>query len=568
MKKRFISLLLLVALLALTFSVAQAQTYRFQVKYEEATIFIQSDGTARVEYNIDFVNDPSADPIDFVDIGVPNDDYELSSVSADVNGTPITDIETSPYVSPGVALGLGSNAIQPGQSGRVHVVIGVVRNMLHPGTADESEPYASFNFQPNYFGSEFVNGQTEMVVNLVLPPGMNDQEPRYFEPRGWPEAPEPAEAGIDNENRVYYTWYSTRASASKAYTFGAAFPACLVPESAVVAPPPASINISDDAGDTLCCVGIGLAFAGFFGLTMYSSIWGARKRRMQYMPPRVAIEGNGIKRGLTSVEAAVLLEQPLDKIMTMILFSVIKKGAAMVVTKEPLKLEITEPLPDDLHSYEKEFLEAMAPGKKPGETRKALQEMMVNLIKSLTAKMKGFSHKETVAYYQDIMRRAWEQVEGAETPEVKMEKFDEYMGWTMLDKRWDDRTRDTFGRPTGPVFAPWWWGRYDPVFRTPGTFTPGANPTPSIPSGSSGGRTIQLPNLPGSDFAASAVGGIQSFAGGIIGDLTSFTGGVTNRTNPIPRTSSYSGRSGGGGRSCACACACAGCACACAGGGR
>ena len=40
---------------------------------------------------------------------------------------------------------------------------------------------------------------------------------------------------------------------------------------------------------------------------------------------------------------------------------------------------------------------------------------MVGLVKSVSQKMKGFSHKET-AYYEDIMRRAWEQVETAETP--------------------------------------------------------------------------------------------------------------------------------------------------------
>jgi hypothetical protein len=38
--------------------------------------------------------------------------------------------------------------------------------------------------------------------------------------------------------------------------------------------------------------------------------------------------GHGIKRGLTAVEAGILMEQPMDKIMTMILFGTIKKNAA------------------------------------------------------------------------------------------------------------------------------------------------------------------------------------------------------------------------------------------------
>ena len=56
-----------------------------------------------------------------------------------------------------------------------------------------------------------------------------------------------------------------------------------------------------------------------------------KKRKLQYLPPKVSIEGHGIKRGLTAVEAAMLLEQPLDKVLTMILFAVVKKGAAEVV---------------------------------------------------------------------------------------------------------------------------------------------------------------------------------------------------------------------------------------------
>jgi len=39
------------------------------------------------------------------------------------------------------------------------------------------------------------------------------------------------------------------------------------------------------------------------------------KTQLQYLPPKIKIEGNGIKRGLTAVEAAVLMEQPMDKVL-------------------------------------------------------------------------------------------------------------------------------------------------------------------------------------------------------------------------------------------------------------
>jgi hypothetical protein len=160
------------------------------------------------------------------------------------------------------------------------------------------------------------------------------------------------------------------------------------------------------------------------------------------------------------------------------------------------------------------------------------------------------------------MERAWQQIEAADTPEVKSQLYVEALEWTMLDKDYDQRTQRTF---TGPVIVPMWWGRYDPVFRpTAG----GSTSTMSVPGSLGGGRS----SVPGAAFAASVVGSVQGFSSRVLGDVRSFTSGVTNRTNPVPKStsssSSWKGGGGGGGRSCACACACAGCACACAGGGR
>jgi hypothetical protein len=577
MKKRIISLLILLALLLVNASAVFAYALKFQVESLDVEFIIESDGTATIDYDYVFVNTAGGDPIDAVDIGMPfNARYSLGDASAEVNGSPVDRIIQSPYVD-GIAAEFGSRAIGRGETGRVQVRIRNVRDVLYPGEQEEEEPYVSFQFQPSYFDSQFVSGATNMTVTLRLPPGLEPHEPTYYTPQNWPGPDEP-EASIDDQGRVTYTWTSTEARADRAYIFGGGFPARMVPEGAVIqAPPPPppvagpTTTTNIDVEGLLCCAGFAVIFGGVIALSVYQGTVGAKKRKLQYLPPKVSIEGHGVKRGLTSVEAAVLLEQPIDKIMTMILFATIKKGAASVISREPLRIEVESPLPEKLHPYEVEFLEAMGETKKKTQQQK-LQELMVNLIRGVTNKMKGFSRKETIAYYQDIMKRAWEQVEKADTPDVQMEKFDEYMGWTMLDGEFDRRTRDTFG--PRPVFVPMWWGRYDPTWRgasTPGTGGGGKLASPT-PASTGGGRGVSLPNLPGSDFAASMVNGIQSFSSGVIGDLTTFTGNITNKTNPLPPTSTqrsgWKGGGGGGGRSCACACACAGCACACAGGGR
>lgn len=558
MIKRLSALVVLLAMLLLHIQVVSAQTYLFRLDRSDVNVYINDDGSASIEYVLEFYNDPGADLLDFVDVGLPNDTYSLADIRAEIDGKPVESIGVSPYVTPGVEIALGANVIPPGQSGKLQVWISSVRDMLYPGTEKETEPYASFQFSPTYFGKEYVSGSTDLTVTLHLPPGISTKEPRYYPPKNWPGAESP-ESGYDAQGRVYYRWHSDQANGFSKYTFGAAFPARLVPEGSIIEPPPFSLGISSD---DLCCAGFFLAFFGVFCFVIYASIRGSQRRRLQYLPPKVSIEGHGIKRGLTSVEAAVLLQQPADKLLTMILFSTIKKGAAAITSREPLKLDaITTPPPDTLLAYEKEFLNIITAGAKATQ-RKALQNLLIDLINSVSQKMKGFSLKETVTYYEDIIRRAWEQVETAETPEVKMEKYDEYMGWTMLDRKADDRTRDVFG--SGPVFVPIWWGRFDPTYSSPaGGGKPLASPAPS-----GSGRPISLPHLPGSDFAASMVRGVQSFSAGAIGNLTAFTDGITQKTNPPPPTTS-SGRSGGGrSAGCACACACAGCACACAGGGR
>ena len=281
----------------------------------------------------------------------------------------------------------------------------------------------------------------------ILPPGRQSRGTRWHTaPSGFPSEPQ---TGFDLENRITYTWSNPNASGSQQYTFGASFPKSYIPASAIVTAPAFDIGgwISSLVGG---CVPI--AFICFFAFMFLGvpalTFIGNQRRKLQYMSPKIAIEGHGIKRGLTAVEAAILMEQPLDKVMTMILFGVVKKGAAVVTKRDPLTIEVTSPLPDGLHDYELNFLNAFKEVD-PKTRRNLLQEMSVKLVKAVSEKMKGFSRRETIEYYKRIMETAWEQVQKADTPEVQMAFFDQQLEWTMLDRDYDDRSRRVFH---GPVF--------------------------------------------------------------------------------------------------------------------
>lgn len=536
---------------------ALAQSYFFGVPQATVNAYWQDDGTLDLVYEFVFHNDPGGHAIEYVDVGLPNNNYYDSDITANVNGQPLYDISSSNYEGSGtgVAVGLGTYSIPPGGRGTVQVFIYGIEGVLFPDTQGDS--YGSAVFTPTNFGSQYVTGSTDMTVVYHLPPGVQPAEPRWHEsPNGFSSSPI---TGNDSSGRITYTWRNPQADISKVYKFGASFPANYVPDSAIKTPTIwQRLGISPEAVTGILCV---VGFLGFFIFIVVISVTTSRKRKLKYLPPKIRIEGHGIKRGLTAIEAAILLERPADKILTMILFSLIQKDAVTVVSQDPLKLEFSDPLPETLRKYEKQFIAAYKSDSSKAR-KTALQDLMIDLIKSVGKKMEGFSHKETVRYYEDIIKRAWQQVVDAETPEVKSEKFNDHMGWTMLDKDFEDKTQDVFRR--GPVYVPVWWNRYDPTYR--GTRTTGGAKT-AAPSGSGRG----LPQLPGGDFAASMVQGISTFSSNAVGNITDFTSRITQKTNPIPKPSSSSSRGGGwssGGSSCACACACAGCACACAGGGR
>jgi len=546
---------------------SHAQDYSFSLDREVVDVWIDQDGSVALEYWFTFTCDPGAHPIDVVDVGLPTDEYRISDIRADVDGRPISFIEDSEYVTYGVAVWLGDATIAPGESGTVHVVVDRVGGMLYEDSDDRE--YASTQFSPTWFGSQFVHGATDLTVRFHLPPGVEPEEPRWHSsPSGWPQ--EQPDTGLDEEGRVLYTWTDGAAAPDRQYTFGASFPRRVVAGDAIQMAPSAPEATPGGFADALICIvgtlcsPVFIVFAGVGGIIALV-VWRYRRRRMQYLPPSMKVEGVGIKRGLTAVEAAILLETPLNKVLTMTLFGLLKKGAVTVLEDAPLRVQADEPLPEDLRPYERKFLKAV---KGDGTlSEKQLRTMTIDLVRAVNNRMKGFSRKETAAYYRDIVRRAWAQVEGAETPEVRGQRFDEQLEWAMLDDDFEGRMGRTFR--TGPVFVPVWWGRYQPgTVTAPGrpARAPATAAARSRPSGS-----ISLPTLPGAAFAATMVRGIQSTASRIVGNVTGFTSGVTQVTNPPPKPSASSGgrsSGGGGGCACACACACAGCACACAGGGR
>ncbi len=570
---------------------ASAADYRFSVPESLVIFAVDSDGKGSVSYEFTIENEGAG--LDYIDIALPNNNYSLTYVQATINGTPVEQgkISRANYQDSGLVYGITidntRNPIPAGQSAEIYVEVSQIGKLLYTvSDTEKTEAYVSFQFEPNYFSPKFAFGKTNTTIRLVLPTGITSEEPVYFAPEKWPGDDAP-ESWFNDSGNVVYEWKSTAANSSTAYLFGAMFPQRVLTSQTEVSDPSTyeqnQVSQGSSGGNSI--FGDLSKFFGFgvFILIILLTRLGkktstSRKTALNgsYLPPSIKAEGEGIKRGLTAVEAAVLLEQPVDKIISMIIFSLTKKGAIEVIEEKPLKIRTEDPLPEKLMDYETGFIEAMAESSDKKRQAK-MTETISELVLSVTKKMQGFSLADTKAYYQSIIEKAWQQVQDAGSPELKGEKLDEIFGWVILDSDIENKTQEVFG--SDPVFLPTWWWRMGPIYHTPAPAPVSSGggtvvSTPSAPSAPSGGSK-STPTLPGADFARSITDSVRTVGVGTVGSVKTFTDQVTVRTNPAAAPSGRSDRSGwsgrggggGGGSSCACACACAGCACAGGGGG-
>ncbi len=597
MKKNLVEFFLIISLILIAFSGTVSADYSFEIPKAQTTVEVESDGTMTIFIEYEIKN--LGQKLDFIDIGLPNNNLTLSDVKVTLNGSESSEIKVTRAdyeqtgLKYGISLEMRNASLASGESAVVDVWIPNLRKNLFDATSEtidgEAVEFAGFEFSPNYFSPKFTKGKTDYSFIIVFPPGADDGLAFYFLPENWVGEDKP-ETWLDEDGCVVYEWYSEKADMHTEYTFGGKFAkSCLISTNNIAASGGGSSSSSSNVFNwddilypiigVVSCIGMP---ALFFFLAIRSMIQRNKENKLKagkYFPPQVKTDGEGIKRGLTAVEAAILLETDLERVISMILYGLAKKDVIQVKSTDPYEVEIADPLPEGLYEYEKNFIEALKETNSDAKKAK-MREAMHRLILSVYQKVEGFSREETKAYYKSICDKAWSQVEAADTPELKSKLLGDNFGWAMLDEDPEKKVTNTF---TGSEFYPpaWWW-RVDPGYHRP-VYHP--SPSYSGPvysdsssdekrSGSSHSTPTPMPILPGAMFARSITDGARRLANSIVGNTRTFQSAVKNRTNPDPvySSSSSSHRHGGGGRSggssCACACACDSCACACAGGGR
>jgi hypothetical protein len=593
---------------------AAGQEYLFRVPQTKMLVTVNPDASVRITYEFIFQNTPSGHAIDIVDIGTPHAGYKLNKVRAWIDGYELRNIRVSTFVKPGFEVHLDAGTIGPGKSGQLRVEF-TMPDMVFSDTTRSD--YASLRITPTWFGEQYVVGTTELQVAIQLPKSVQPDEVLHqglnFTLKattesgplvGW-EFPAVRLTGRNNVavsfpkrdlQRVVHVgpidlllkWFSESQEAR--ITLGVVFLILL------------GLLFFRFSGGTgfsvfvVLAVGTGVAFYLSPGLHLLAmpvvvvliglNEWLLGRRKLRYMPPIAQAEGGGIKRGLTAPEAAVLLELPVAKALSLVIFGMLKKGILRQVEADPLKVAVDEafqwksdlPTADQprqavfcreaavkrgivVHNYELPFIFLLQqnPDKPVRELNFGVP--MKQLIEATAARMKGFDLSETKDYYRAIIRRAMEQAAAIGDISQREQTIDRNFDWILMDD----------GYPT--VFDR---GPYRPVWTRGSTVLPPAGPSsaPNIPGTTTFGDVA-------SSFSGWAENTMGSFASAVSPDALNLphpSGGFLNLSGvdhvageffrALSEASTSGGGGGGGGGGCACACAGCACACACAGGGR
>jgi len=507
----------------------------YHIEKQWIKIWINKNGTIDLLYNLTFACDSGT--FTWIRIGQPNKDFVMWSCVDQYDQNLTTEKIVDDWT--GVKIYF-KDVLQTGQKITVILLTQVDRMIWE----DEMNPgNVGMMFTPCWWPDCWVE---DLRIAVVLPEGVKENETRHGENTWTNLSQDPLEEG----KWVAY-WNQSNLPPNAQYPIATSFPKEYVDKWYSESP---LDRIGGVIGSLVLPV-FALSIIAVAAVVVFRNL-----RRFPYSRPSFAMEALGVRKGLTAVEAATLLDVDPRRILTMVLFGLMRKGAVNIVEPKPkLRLQVISTA--GLRYYEDWFVDAIVFESRVGTlSDKGLAGLILKLRREVNNKVKFYCRADTVKYYERVVENAWNQVRVAGTPEVKAEAFNQELEWLMMAPRFRSRVERVFGRGEEiPVQSSWWLPYWSAHY---------------APSGFRGaeGKPATVQSLPGVQFAHAAVTTIESTAGRIVANVEAFSKILSFATPSVEAKASARAPVSRGGcvcacASCACACACASCACACASGG-
>ncbi len=533
---RYITLLvtiLFILPLLLSPHAVKAQTIKYHLNHEYAKIWINKDGTIDLLYDIKITSDQGT--IHYVNIGQPNGDFTIGEAKDENNYTLQTaDVSEGSNYRARVYL---RTSITTGQSIRFTLLT----NVGHMIWEDDPEN-AGMQFIPCWWDAN-VN---EIRVLVVLPQGVTTENVKCVP--DWDNT-------LSEGNRLVLYWEGHNLQPNQKFPVGEEYVGVSFPKEYVEhyeVPERGIIAFLKNYG---VWIGVFLLFVGIISSVVYVA------RKGSYVMPIMKMETLGIRRGLTAVEASYLLGLKPTKIVTAILYSLLKKRRVWVTSTKPsVKLKMMKQSKKPLRYYEKRFVKAIREDGTLSEEK--LARTITHLRDRVEEKLRGYCRRDTIVYYEKIVEKAWSQVEKAGTAQLASNAYNEQLLWLLLDADFDSRTKNVFRTRTFEPNPLWYWYWYGYHFHP----KPEYKPTTAPPSG----PTVPQ-KIPGADFANNIATAVEGTANNIVVNLEKFANAIIPAPPPSQKTSTrpahHRSSCACACAACACVCACVSCACACASGG-
>ena len=532
----------LITLLLLTPHTVKTQDIQYHLDHEYAKIWVNQDGTIDLLYDIEISCDQGEISSDLgVRIGQPTDDFTVGQAQ-DKEGNPLPWEDASKYEQKYYAVRVFLPTITAGETFRFTLVT----NVGHMIWEDEDNPG---NVGMRFIPVSWEASVNEISVSIVLPQGVTTENVRNVP--DWDNT-------LFEDGRLVLYWEGYNLQPNQEFPVGEEYIGVSFPKEYVEHYEVREKGILAFLKSYAVWIGVLLLFVGIIGSVVYVA------RKGNYVRPVMRMETLGIRRGLTAVEASHLLGLKPTKVVTAILYSLLKKRAVWVTSTKPsVKFKVMEHSTRErapLRYYERSFIEAI--GEDGSLSEEKLARVVIELRDEVEEKLRGYCRRDTIKYYEKIVAKAWEQVEQAGTAQLASKVYDDQLLWLLLDENFGSRTEDTFRTR---VFEPaplWFWYWYGYHYHPQPTYKPGSTPPsgPTVP-----------PKIPGADFANNIATAVEGTANNIVVNLEKFANAIIPAPPPSQKTSKqpahHSSSCACACAACACVCACVSCACACASGG-
>ena len=536
-KKILLPLLLVLVCSSLISQVNAQRQYYFDQEWTK--IWINQDGSIDLFYNVSLTLD-SGDNINWISIGQPKSDFTIGTAQDQYGNTLQTsDISTSNDYKVRVDL---NSPLREGETIWFTLTTNVAEMIFEDQTTPGND---GMQFTPSWFQAIILDSR----ITIILPPQIDPNDVKTGSLL-WSNT-------LIEDDRLAIYWEKQNSQPDERFNVAVSYPK----QEGWTSYTQTTDDLTDLFADfwILLLVG-GLIFAILIVIFL-------SKQKQPYTKPKVGIESLGILRGLTAVEASYLLDLKPPKIVTEILYSLLKKNAIWVQSTTPsLKFQIQKPYlnktgtqKNPLRYYEIDFLKAIKTDKTLDE--KKLAQTIMFLRSTVEEKLKGYCRKDTIEYYKKIVDKAWSQVQAAQTPQLASQAYDQQLLWLFLDQKLQDKTQTVFQNQNFNPNPIWFWYLY-----STGNYQT-KTPNKSITKPPTTQKPIQIP---GADFANNIATAVENSANNIVVSLEKFANSILPPP-PKPKTSKQPTHKKANCvcacAACACACACVSCACACAGGG-